>query len=73
MPGMPGMGGPMPIPLPNPMGGDFGPGNGKRVVILNLPWQTSWQALKAGGPRTSQGGLLYSLSVYRVHNSNIGA
>lgn len=28
------------------LGGDFGPGAGKRVVVLNLPWQTSWQALK---------------------------
>ena len=43
-----------PAPLPQPLGGGFGnpPGSnggpigGKRVVVLNLPWQTTWQALK---------------------------
>ena len=47
-------GGPPPAPLPRPLGGGFGnppganggPIGGKRVVVLNLPWQTTWQALK---------------------------
>ena len=35
------------MPMPNPpMAADYGPGGGKRVVALNLPWQASWQALK---------------------------
>lgn len=31
---------------PYERGGDVGPSGGRRVVVLNLPWQTSWQALK---------------------------
>ena len=35
------------VPMPNPpMVGEYGPGGGRRVVVLNLPWHTSWQALK---------------------------
>ena len=35
------------VPMPNPpMVGEYGPGGGRRVVVLNLPWRTSWQALK---------------------------
>lgn len=35
------------VPIPNPpMMGEYGPGGGRRVVVLNLPWRTSWQALK---------------------------
>lgn len=49
-----GDGGGLPAPLPQPLGGGFGnppgtnggPIGGKRVVVLNLPWQTTWQALK---------------------------
>lgn len=49
-----GDGGPPPSPLPLPLGAGFGnppgtkggPIGGKRVVVLNLPWQTTWQALK---------------------------
>jgi len=49
-----GDGGAPPAPLPRPLGAGFGnppganggPIGGKRVVVLNLPWQTTWQALK---------------------------
>lgn len=35
------------MPMPNPpMGGEYGPGGGRRVVVLNVPWHTSWEALK---------------------------
>jgi Y-box-binding protein 1 len=43
--GFPGAMGMVPMPNP-PMMGEYGPGGGRRVVVLNLPWHTSWQALK---------------------------
>lgn len=33
-------------PAAGPLG-DFGPGNNKRVVVLNLPFSTTWEELKA--------------------------
>lgn len=36
----------MPVPLPNIMGTEFDVQTSKRVVVLNLPWSTTWQALK---------------------------
>lgn len=38
--------GEMPVPLPIITGSESGVQNGKRVVVLNLPWSTTWQALK---------------------------
>ena len=43
--GFPGTMGMVPMPNP-PMMGEYRPGGGRRVVVLNLPWHTSWQALK---------------------------
>jgi len=35
------------MPMPNPpMGGEYGPGGGRRGGVLNVPWHTSWEALK---------------------------
>lgn len=43
--GFPGTMGMVPMPNP-PMMGEYAPDGGRRVVVLNLPWHTSWQALK---------------------------